>query len=555
MKKFPRKFLQVCLILLLATICTPYGGKTQNIPPIGFEIYDSAATQGYYFLSPYSNMPPFAYDRPHLILDRYGRIVYYRIFPGGPLQTPTIDFKLQPDGRMSYFHISMVKFLLMDSTFMVVDTISCTNGFATDQHDMQVLPGGHYLLFGEETRIMDLSSYHWFGFNHNQPGSTTAQVSGVVIQEFDENKNLVWEWKAHDHYQFGDVDQKWLSNANKVDWTHANAVELDHDGNVLVSLRHFDEVTKISHATGDIIWRLGGKRNQFAFPNDPVRFTGQHDIRRVNDSCITILDNGQYTSPAMCRGLEYALDETNLIATLVWEYIQDSTEYSLACGSHQLIANGNHLVDFGFLTSTNPWMVVAKPDKSKVVELSLPLGYISYRAFNYVTLPWQLNRPEVTCRKDAGDIYLDAAPGHPEYRWSTGATTASIKITQPGDYWVFVPKGSGYISSEHILITDLANACTNTGISQPVPPAETTLTSMPNPASDRIRVVFGLPSGSDVRISLHSLTGNEIPGPVTGRYPAGIHETSLGVASLARGVYLLSLATDKTQINRKVVLQ
>ena len=34
---------------------------------------------------------------------------------------------------------------------------------------------------------------------------------------------------------------------------HANAIELDADGNILLSSRHLDEITKINRATGDIM--------------------------------------------------------------------------------------------------------------------------------------------------------------------------------------------------------------------------------------------------------------------------------------------------------------
>ncbi|MEI7661121.1 MAG: aryl-sulfate sulfotransferase [Bacteroidota bacterium] len=547
-----------CILTLLLSLTFwsfPFSGHVQNFPPMTIVIHDSAATQGYYFMSPYTNSPPFSYDRPHLILDRYGRVIYYRIFQGGSNINPTIDFKLQPDGRMSFFSTDSSKCYLMDSTFTVVDSLGCANGFEMDQHDFQVLPNHHYLLFGRETRIMNLTSYHWFGPNHTTPGGANAQVIGVVIQEFDENKVLVWEWRAHDHFQFGDVSQVWLSNPNKVDWTHANAVELDHDGNVLLSCRHFNEITKINHATGAIIWRLGGKQNQFTFPNDPTGFTGQHDIRRCSDTSVSFFDNGQYTNPPVARGVEYALDETNKIATLVWEYIYDSSMYSNACGNHQHIANGNHLVDFGFHTGTNPWMVVVKPDKSKILEISYPGGYISYRAFNYITLPWQLNRPAVNCRKSGANYYLEAEPGHPAYKWSTGATTSSIQITAPGEYWVFVPYGTGNICSEYVSITDLAGQCQNVDVPPAIVPAETGLEMIPNPATEKTEIVFKLPVNSTVTISLFSLLGEEVMKPARGVYPAGIHEIAMDVSSLERGIYFLSMVTGSNRIVKKLIVR
>jgi hypothetical protein len=436
-----------------------------------------------------------------------------------------------------------------------VDSIICVNGFETDQHDIQILPNHHILLLGLETRIMNLSSYHWFGINHNQPGGTNAQVLGVVIQEFDENKNLVWEWKGHDHYQFADVNQIWLSLPNKVDWTHANSVEMDQDGNILLCLRHFDEITKINHTNGNIIWRMGGKANQFTFPNDTIGFTGQHDIRRVSDTSISIFDNGQYTNPVMARALEYALDENNKIARLVWEYIYDSTMFSAACGNHQYIGNGNHLVDFGFSGVAYPWMVVVKQDKSEVLEFKMPNGYVSYRSFNYPTLPWQLNRPNVECRKTGENYYLVAEPGHPEYKWSTGATTDSIQVIAPGDYWVFVPYGEGYLSSEHITITDISTFCVNTSVPPAIIPSELSFTCMPNPATDKLRIMVGLPDYSNIVVSLENMLGAEIQRPMNGFYPAGNHEVTLNVSALKRGIYLLSLTTNKTRIIRKVIVQ
>jgi hypothetical protein len=556
MYTFTRQTQLLSLLFILVNFHFPLRAYTQNFPPITFTIEDSSATVGYYFISPYSNGPSFIFERPQLILDKVGNIVYYRVFPVSSNQTPTIDFKLQPDGRMSYFDILMGKFYLMDSTFMVVDSIGCTNGFETDQHDMQILPDHHYLLFGSETRFMNLTAYHYFGISHNQPGSANAEVTGVVIQEFDENKELVWEWKSHDHYQFSDVDPVWLFNPGKVDWTHANAVELDADGNILLSLRHFNEITKIDHSNGNILWRLGGKMNQFTFPNDPVRFTGQHDIRRVSETSISLFDNGQYTNPPVARGIEYSLDETNKIATLVWEYIYDSTMYSIACGNHQYIENGNHLVDFGFTNGNGlPWMVVVKPDKSKVLEVSMPNAFISYRAFNYTTLPWQLHRPNVGCEKTGEKYYLVAEPGYSGYRWSTGDTTSSIQIEGTGDYWVFVPFGAGYLSSERISITDTANPCSYTGEADHIFSDEISLECIPNPATDQVRIIFNLQEKSDVIVSLITIQGKELQRSLLRNCSGGNHETIMNVSSLDSGIYILSMIAGNTRIIKRIIIQ
>ena len=47
------------------------------------------------------------------------------------------------------------------------------------------------------------------------------------------------------------------------DYFHVNSVDLDRDGNVLISARNTSGVYKLSRATGAILWRLGGKRSDF----------------------------------------------------------------------------------------------------------------------------------------------------------------------------------------------------------------------------------------------------------------------------------------------------
>ena len=66
-----------------------------------------------------------------------------------------------------------------------------------------------------------------------------------------------------------------------VDYAHGNAIEVDGDGNLILSSRHFSEVTKINRLSGEIMWRWGGKNNQFTFIGDSTGFSYQHTIRRL----------------------------------------------------------------------------------------------------------------------------------------------------------------------------------------------------------------------------------------------------------------------------------
>lgn len=545
----------VILVYMGHLMLSPFRTNAQEMPPLNVIIHDSASTQGYYFMAPYRTMPPYTYSHPQLILDRYGRIMYYCVFPYLNISsTTTEDFKIQPDGSMSYFSSALNYFCLMDSTFTVVDSMGVTNGFLIDMHDYQILPDNHALMLAQEIRLMNLTSYHYFGINHSNPGGANAEVTGVVIQEFDGDKNLVWEWKSHDHFDFSDVDSIWLLNPNKVDWTHSNAVEKDADGNILLSSRHFNEITKIDYQTGTIIWRLGGKRNQFTFTNDPLRFNGQHDIRRLPNGNITLYDNGRYHNPPLARALEYSLDEVSLTATLVWEYFPDSALYSIALGNFQTLENGNRLIDFGNLSGTFPWMVVVKPDKSKVLEISCPGGYTSYRAFNYLTLPWELSRPIVDCYQLNDMFYLEAEAGYPSYLWSTGATTQAIPVTDTGEYWVFVPLGEGFISSEIIRVTDPANPCLYLTDQPAVPKESIGFQCIPNPVSGIASILIDLPSEMEISVFMTDLTGKTIFTTPPKKSGQGKHMIPLNVSGFSEGIYFLQLRAGDFFIIRKIII-
>jgi len=108
------------------------------------------------------------------------------------------------------------------------------------------------------------------------------------------------------------------------------------------------EVRKIDARTGDIIWRLGGRNNQFTIMNDPLGgFSAQHSGRILDNGNLLLYDNGLRHSPPESRAVEYRLDATNRTATLVWEFRHNPPIFTPIVGSAQRLLNGNTLVGFG----------------------------------------------------------------------------------------------------------------------------------------------------------------------------------------------------------------
>ena len=74
------------------------------------------------------------------------------------------------------------------------------------------------------------------------------------------------------------------------DYAHTNSVNLDTDGDFLMSARNTWTIYKIDRETGNIRWRLGGKNSTFRLP-PAARFAWQHDAHRRSDGAITVFDN------------------------------------------------------------------------------------------------------------------------------------------------------------------------------------------------------------------------------------------------------------------------
>jgi hypothetical protein len=464
-----------------------------------------------------------------MILDDKGRIIYYKDVSG----SSTGDFKLHSNGLMSYS--ARGKFYLMDSTFTTIDSVASVNGIMADLHDLQILPNGHCLLLGMENVQRNLSSYYMF-LGNGSPGSSNATVKAGVVQELNMNKQVVFEWHSIDYFDFDDVDEYFLNNPASVDWTHMNAVEQDDDGNILISSRHFNEITKISRSDSSIIWRLGGKRNQFTFINDSLMFLSQHDCRRLPNGNLSLFDNGRMMNPLHAASAkEYALDEINMTADLVWSYTESPSLYSRSQGNVQRLANGNTLINYGDFRNSDIVFNVVDSSGARVFEISFPDTLISYRSFNFPSLPWNLPRPRISCYEVSGQLFLQADSVYSAYLWSGGESTRSIAVNDTGMFQVFVPFGdNSFLGSEIFYVSDLSNACLISSIEHPG--SEQSIPLFPNPATDRL--VLHLPSGADPGDlpGFYNLTGERIALTCT-----TLEENSLlaDISILSPGIYFV----------------
>ncbi|MCB0726956.1 MAG: aryl-sulfate sulfotransferase [Ignavibacteriae bacterium] len=331
-------------------------------PPLTVAIYNNPTSGLLYTNSSQNILYP-----PYLVMaDESGNPVFTREEPNG-----VVDFKRQPNGVMTYYSRARRMFLSMDNDFNVNDSFYCGNGYTTNIHDMQLLDNGNYLLTSYDPQPVDMSVIV-------PGGNPNAIVTGFIIQELDPDRNVVFQWRSWDHFQITDANHIDLTDS-LIDYVHGNAVEPDDDGNIMMSCRHMSEITKISRTTGDIIWRFGGINNEFTILNDSVEFTYQHDIRRIANGNITMYDNGNFHTPNFSRAVEYQLDETNKIATLVWQYINDPVIYGNATGSVQRLSNGNTFICWG--AAPIGTFSEVTPSGEIALQLTFEPGIRSYRGY------------------------------------------------------------------------------------------------------------------------------------------------------------------------------
>ncbi len=428
-------------ILLHVILFMSFAAYAQEsaIPTLTSTIYDPAAVKGYFCFGVSNNL---------IILDNKGSIVYYR-----PVKE-IFDFRVIPDNKM----LVTIKnrSYIMDTTFKVLDSLTCKNGCQNDAHDRSVLPDGHRILLCDERIKIDLKKHpEWKA----RCLRDTNGIAASVIQEQDADKNIVFEWHAKDHFSLAEMDTFYDANTPIPQLTHSNALELDYDGNILLSSRNFNEITKINHKDGSIIWRLGGKSNQFKFVNCPVPFYGQHNIKLLPNGHYTLFDDGQHNVSHGARALEFELDQVNKIFTLVWSYTYDEDMSCNGRGGVQRLPDGNTLVCYGNPTWSELMFVVVNAKRTKIMQVEGSIGV--YRVSNITKLPFKLKRPVITCYDSAGVKYLEASAGYKSYKWSTGDSTRTIAVKEADSYSVYVPhEHGGFVGSEKFTITDILRPCT-----------------------------------------------------------------------------------------------
>lgn len=481
-------------------------------------------------------------------------------------------FQLNHNGYLSFFQYNNSFWKILDSNYNEIDSVQCGNGYEveTNGHDFQIFPDGHSLVIAYDDQTIDMTAYG---------GSPVADVKGLIVQELDASKEVIFQWRSWDHFQITDANQFTPLTNSQVDYVHGNAVERDFDGNLLISSRSMDEVTKINRQTGDIIWRMGGENNQFTFVNDniPEHFRQQHDVRRIANGNITILNNGNYLPNQISSAKEYQLDEVNKVATLIWFYehpdVNGNKVFARASGNAQRLPNGNTMISWGTIVFDKgiPNMTEVDMNKNIVWEMTFDeSGQKSYRTFKFDWNPCSRVSAftmKATKKPDKMILSWQPATGAISYlvnyrpvgssAWiSKNIKAPKIKILGllPATTYEWniktichkAPLVTSTISDTKTFVTPQRNAGELTV--EPLP----SLSVYPVPASDVLHVAFDC-NREKATIRISNMIGQLMyEQTIAGDDESGI---SIDVSKWTKGFYLVDVIGNSMHESRKIIIE
>ncbi len=319
----------------------------------------------------------------NIIFNTLGEPVWYR-----RTSKMSEDFRVQSNGWITmqmregndepdWGHIAFTQ------NFEYIKSFRATNGYSSDMHEFFMLPDSGYFLIGKRDTEVDMSQFV-------TDGKPDAIVTETCIQEFTADDQLIFIWRAWDHFDIVDLELADLTSSH-IRFPHMNAIFTDYDGHILLSSRHLSEISKIHRQTGEFIWRMSGipdsPNNEFQFVDDPLNgFRNQHAIRSLGNNRYTLLDNGNSHTPPVSRAVEYEIDTTQMTATLVWEYRNDlNTRIARFMGNAQRLSNGNTHINWA--VSNSPQIAIeVTPEGEKVFEMWYENGANCYRSFRH---PWE----------------------------------------------------------------------------------------------------------------------------------------------------------------------
>ena len=287
-------------------------------------------------------------------------------------------------------------FVIADASYTEIARVRAGNGFKADLHEILITSRNTALISIYNEIHIDLSRVG---------GAVDGRLVEGIIQELDiPSGRVLFEWHSLDHVALEESSELGLTPAGNVDYFHLNSIGVDTDGHLLVSARHTSAVYKVHRRTGEVIWRLGGTRSDFAL-GPGAAFGWQHDVRRHSDGTLTLFDNAASLPTQRgiaSRPLRLRLDLSTKTASLARDYPPPDVRTSWAMGNAQQVADGGLFVGWG----TFPGFSEIGPDGALRFDARFVGTSVTYRARREAWVGRPTTRPTIATGSGAGGTTL-----------------------------------------------------------------------------------------------------------------------------------------------------
>ena len=344
-------------------------------------------------LAPMPIVPYKGEQRGPMLLDRRGRMVWYSPGPDSTFDVQIQQYRGRP--VLTWWHGNLIGGHgqgvgeIVDGSYNHVATVGDLKNLPIDLHEFNLTSRGTALATQFERKPTDLSSI-------GGSAQGVALVGHALEIDIATGKVLL-DWNSLDHIG---LDESYVppdsDPTDTYDFFHINSIaELD-DGNLLISGRNTWALYKVHRTTGEVLWRLGGKRSDFALDRS-AWFSWQHHARAYGSSQISLFDNAN-TSGHGSQAKFLSVDEAGKRVSLTRSYQHPAKFLALSLGSVQPEANGNVFVGWG----TQPYFSEFAADGTLIYDAQFDGPFRSYRTFLSDWVGRPTDKPTVVARTHPG---------------------------------------------------------------------------------------------------------------------------------------------------------
>jgi hypothetical protein len=330
-----------------------------------------------------------------MIIDNQGQLVWFGTYRSAR------DFKMQYyqgkpvltwwEGKVVAGH-GVGEYVIFDSSYREIARVRAGNGYHGDLHEFLITPEDTALLVAYALRRTDLSPIG---------GLKDGMAWEGIVQELDiKSGEVLFKWQSLEHVGIEESYIEPPEDSDHVyDYFHINSIDVEPDANLLLCARNTWSVYKIERESGQVLWRLGGKKSDFEM-GPGTRSAFQHDARRQRDGTITIFDNGAHPKVHdQSRGIVVELDEEKMRTKLVHQYTSSQKRLSTSQGNMQFLPNSNVLIGWG----SGPFISEFSHKGKLLFEARFPPDGESYRAFRFPWSGYPTDEPAVAVEQGPDD--------------------------------------------------------------------------------------------------------------------------------------------------------